>query len=344
MYCSHLSDEEKSKLNSFEKVIIWGFPLHTHTHSYIHAMWKKVFKEGFDKETYWFHEKEFPSEFNYGNCLFITEGYADANIPIVESSVYFVHNAIDPTKYRNARLIDIRFNLNEMRDINYDFKLDDGTHNLIELSNETKYERLTSNRDLYKKELTQIEYETIYMYWATDLLPHEFDYNIQVTHEPTIYYIGSPCITYNLQRFIQLCKANQIKFIHNDPWVNPISFEDNQMAMKKSLLCPDFRPISSPKDIEEFGIKNGKNHMEIGYLPCRILKAISYGKLGMTDCPGVKEILKEHVLYESDMFELLKRAVSERSDTERIKKAMKYVEEHHTYVQRVRDMMRSLLR
>ena len=197
MYCSHLSEEETSKLNSFDKVIIWGFPLHTHTHSYIHAMWKKVFQEGFDKDTYWFHEKEFPSEFNYGNCLFITEGYADANIPIVESSVYFVHNAIEPTKYRNARLIDIRFNVNEMRDINYDFKLDDGTHNLIELSNETKYERLTSNRDLYKKELTQIDYESIYMYWATDLLPHEFDYNIQVTHEPIIYYIGSPCITYN---------------------------------------------------------------------------------------------------------------------------------------------------
>jgi bacterioferritin (cytochrome b1) len=84
--------------------------------------------------------------------------------------------------------------------------------------------------------------------------------------------------------------------------------------------------------------------MEIGYLPCRILKAISYGKLGMTDCKAVKEILKEHVVYEADMFELLKRSISERTDIERIKKAMKYVEEHHTYVQRVRDMMRALLR
>jgi hypothetical protein len=307
-------------------------------------MWKKVFQEGFDKETYWFHEKDYPTDFSYENCLFITEGYADANIPIVGSSVYFVHNAIDPVKYRNARLIDIRFNVNEMTDHNYSFNLDDGTHVLVSLSDETKYERLTSNKDLYKRKTIHIDYECIYMYWATDLLPHEFDYTIQVTNELIIYYIGSPCITYNLHHFAQLCEANQIRFIHNDPWVNPISFEDNRMAMKKSLLCPDFRPVSSPKDIEEFGIKNGKNHMEIGYLPCRILKAISYGKLGMTDCPGVKTILKEHVVYEKDMFELLKRAISERADTERIKRAMKHIEEHHTYVQRVRDMMRALLR
>ena len=77
---------------SFNKVIIWGFPLHTHTHSYIHGGWYKGFKSlGYD--TYWFHDGNHPSieTFDYNNALFITEGYADGKIPIISSSIYFVH-------------------------------------------------------------------------------------------------------------------------------------------------------------------------------------------------------------------------------------------------------------
>ena len=55
----------------FDKVIVWGFPLHTHTHSYIHGGWVKAFKSlGYD--TYWFHDNEYPTDFDYNNCLFIT--------------------------------------------------------------------------------------------------------------------------------------------------------------------------------------------------------------------------------------------------------------------------------
>ena len=97
-------------------------------------------------KTYWFHDDDYPSNFDYNNCLFLTEGYADKNIPILSSSVYFVHFAINPEKYinKNARLIEIRFNLNEIHDCNIDFKLDDGTHNLINLTPYSKYEKLTS--------------------------------------------------------------------------------------------------------------------------------------------------------------------------------------------------------
>ena len=149
-YLSLLSETERLELEKIRNVIVWGFPLHTHTHSYIHAMWVKVFKECFNKSVFWFHDNDFPSEkeFDYGGCLFITEGYCDTKIPIVESSVYFVHNAIYPEKYLNkgVRLIEIRFNVMEIHDVNNDFNLEDGTHNDIKyLSEETKYEKLASN-------------------------------------------------------------------------------------------------------------------------------------------------------------------------------------------------------
>jgi hypothetical protein len=351
MYIETLSEQEKSILNNYSKVIVWGFPLHTHTHSYIHAMWIKVFNEGFGKDTYWFHDDDFPSSFDYTNSIFITEGYADKNIPIVMSSVYFVHNAIYPEKYlnKNVRLIEIRFNVMEIHDVNNDFKLDDGTHNdLIYLSEETKYEKLYSNKDLHVSkrgnEIKQMNYECIYLYWATDLFPHEFDFdNIPDKQNPVIYYIGSNAISTNLHKFKEICQKNKIQWIQNNPWVSPVSFEENRRLMKLSLLCPDFRSTGTLRDIEEFGLKNGKNHMEIGYLPCRVLKAISYGHLGITDCVHIKNILKEHVVFHDNMEILFQMAISERNNKERIKNAMKHVQEKHTYVHRARDLIRAIL-
>lgn len=350
MYFESLAEDEKQVLNNINKVIIWGFPIHTHTHSYIHAMWVKVFKDGFGKETHWFHDDDFPADFDYGNCLFITEGYADYKIPIVSSSIYFVHNALKPERYleKNARIIDIRFNVMENHDQNHDFKLDDGTHDgIIYLSDETKYEKLTSNIGVTKKNrgaLKPMNYECIYLYWGTDLLPHEFDFeNIDISQGKQIYYIATKTHSVNYMRFVNTCIQNKIAWINVNPWETPISFEDNRRLMKRSLLCPDFRPIGTAKDVQEYGPINGKNHLTIGYLPCRVLKAISYGHIGITDSRHVKCILKEHVIYHPDMETLFRMAMKERTNVDMIKVAMKHVQEKHTYVQRAKDLLRAIL-
>lgn len=350
-----LNEREKAELNKYKKVIIWGFPLHTHTHSYIHAMWAKVFSTGFGKNTYWFHDGYFPPPSQgdiYENCIFITEGYADNNIPINDTSVYFVHNAINPEKYihKNARLIEIRFNVIEIRDVNNNFNLNDGTHeNIIHLSPETKYEKLDSNKDLdigkRGETITKMNYECIYLYWATDLLPHEFNFE-EVSRKnvgSVVNYVGSPGNSINYRIFREVCISRNIVWNHVDPWRTPVSFEKNMELMKQSILCPDFRPIGTIEDVKKYGIKNGKNHLEIGYLPCRVLKAISYGKIGITDSVHVKNILKEHVVYDPNMRTLFEMAISEKSNTEKIISAMKYVQENHTYVQRARDLIRALL-
>jgi len=348
-YLQILSPIEREQLNKYSKVIIWGFPLDTHTHSYIHAMWVKVFKTAFKKDTYWFHDNNFPNDFDYNNCLFITEGYADKNIPIYPSSTYCVHNAIVPEKYlsNGCRLIEIRFNVNEIHDVNNDFKLDDGTHNLTILTPHAKYEKLTSNKDIHVSKrgnsIKSMNYECIYLYWATDLLPHEFNYDdINIQKENTIYYIGSGVHSPNYDKFRSMCINHNINWIISNPWANPISFEQNKILMQKSILAPDFRPIGSIQDTELFGIKNGKNHLEIGYLPCRVLKAISYGQLGITDSIHVKNILQEHVIYNNNMEELFTISMTERLNKERILKAMKYVQANHTYLNRAHELIKAL--
>ena len=96
---AYLSPEEKAILDTFKKIVVWGFPLHSHTHSYIHACWIRTF-EALGKEVHWFHDDDFkdPATFSYENTLFITEGYAETKIPLNGSSVYFVHNAVYPQK------------------------------------------------------------------------------------------------------------------------------------------------------------------------------------------------------------------------------------------------------
>jgi hypothetical protein len=349
MYRSALSLDEKTCLDKYKKVIVWGFPLHSHTHSYIHAMWVKTFGDGFGKDTYWFHDDNFPTDFDYNHCLFISEGYADKNIPILPTSSYYIHNAIYPERYISigARLIEIRFNVNEIHDVNNDFKLDDGTHSIIELTPHAKYEKLTSNKDIHTSkrgnEIKSMNYECIYLYWGTDLLPHEFNFNdIRLKRDNSIYYIGSPTHSNNHRAFKEICIKHGIQWVSSNPWNTPLTFDVNKELMQKSFIAPDFRPIGTEDDTRNFGVKNGKNHLEIGYLPCRVLKAISYGHLGITDSIHIKNILQDHVIYHSNMTELFSMALHERNNTYRIYQAMRYVQENHTYVNRVIELIKAL--
>jgi hypothetical protein len=123
---------------NLKKVIVWGCPLYSHTHSFIHHGWYRAFKElGYD--TYWFHDGDYPIDFDYRGALFITEGYADNNIPLTAESIYFVHIAKDPSKYLTAgcRLIDIRFNLKKTKDFSYDYTRPDDK--LVKLDNFSLY-------------------------------------------------------------------------------------------------------------------------------------------------------------------------------------------------------------
>ena len=70
----------------FERVIIWGHKLHTHTHSYIHYGFQRGFKH-LNYDVYWFDNNDTTNDdfknFNFDNCLFITEGQVDELIPII---------------------------------------------------------------------------------------------------------------------------------------------------------------------------------------------------------------------------------------------------------------------
>jgi hypothetical protein len=338
-----MNEEINLEFNKFKQVIIWGFPLHTHTHSYIHGAWFKTFKY-LGINVYWFHDKEFPSDFDYSNSCFITEGYADENIPINETSTYFVHIARNPDKYlsKGCRLIEIRYNVLEIHDCNYDYKLpEDG----INLSHNTIYEIVKDDRAVAFKNnrnITQNPYEVIYMYWATDLLPHEFNYDDakKIHDNKIIYYVGSG--NENIIKFKNSCENSGINFIQINPWHTPVSYEENIKLMKNSYCCPDFRSNGEYDKHLRYGKMNGTNHIDIGYIPCRVFKAISYGHTGITNSKRVKKILGDFVEYVEFPEMVLDIVDKRKNDIEWRKECMKYVADNHTYIQRVYDLNKAL--
>jgi hypothetical protein len=329
----------------FSKVIIWGFPLHSHTHSYIHYGWQKAFRH-LGYQTYWFHDGLWPTDFNFNDCLFITEGFADDNIPIVSTSIYFVHIARNPEKYLNKvkRFIEIRYLVDSIVDCNYKYTFDKS--NCLKISDCTYYEKLKDNGGLrnYHDNPIPMDYECIYTCWATDLLPHEIiEDNIYTERDSKMYWFGSAnhLNTKEINLFFAECDKNGIQISLNDPWKNPLPFEIVQEYTMKSFMSPDLRSSGDPRRII-LG-ETGTCHKQIGYIPCRLLKSISYGHLGITNSRHAYELLDKKVIYNEDESQLFYDALPNLKNYDLIKEQMGIVREKHTYVNRVKDLLQVLL-
>src|SRR5687768_5316219 len=77
--------------NFFSKVIIWGHPLHSHTHSYIHGGFYRAFSY-LGYEVYWVSSLNDLKDIDLAGALFLTEGQVDANIPQRHDCYYIIHN------------------------------------------------------------------------------------------------------------------------------------------------------------------------------------------------------------------------------------------------------------
>lgn len=316
----------------YSKVVIWGHPLYSHTHSYVHDAYYKAFKRmGYD--VYWFHDQNYPKDFDYTNTLFIGEGFADKKIPINDSSCYFIMYCPSPIKYKDAeRYVDIRMAAINFKDHIQEYSLDKTT--TIKLGPACYFEPKTSEKVRVKNNYVDYEmddYDKVYISWATNKLPEEFDEeDIYIPREPNIYYCGTisssgVCENYSTFRpFIEECKKNDIGFIHNDPWVNPLPNEEVIRRAQESLLGIDIR---------------GPQHLKQRLLTCRVFKNISYGHLGLTNSEEMYKELEGNCVYCEDTAQLFYEAMKNRENEKLILSGIKYVKENHTYINRINSLL-----
>ena len=316
-----------------KKVIIWGYPLYSHTHSYIHYGYYKAFK-ALGYEVHWL-DPDASQNVDFNDALVITEQFATRNMPLSKSSTYFIHylgnkdNRHEHYLERVGRLIDVRYNANSWVDKNYEYHLDRRIPEKI--GKGTYFERGTQG------------YDIIYTTWATDLLPEEINLEDRfIKRENSVNYIGTigggrgglfDCLKapdyYDtvpyIMPFYEACKDNGIEFISNCPWTNPIDAETSMKLIQKSYLAPDFRH---------------KAMLDWGYIPCRLMKNISYGQLGMTNSKAVYDFFEGMVIYNEDSKQLFYDGFNKMNDYEFIKNQMMIVKENHTYINRALDLIK----
>lgn len=321
-----------------KKFIVWGYPLHTHTHSYVHAAVEKAAKS-LGYQTFWFSDENHPppNKFDYSDSIFYTEGYADNKIPLIPDCVYFVHISKNLNKYLDSkcRLIEIRYDVTEINDINYRFERKPEMEQKI--SQAVSYVRDASSRDLVSYKGEERSYECLYVTWATDLLPEEIDLEKRFQNrEKLIYWIGTIGNS-NMKEFLPFaneCQKNNISVIVSNPWSNPISFEQTMDLTRRSFLAPDIRGSGDDPST------TGTNHLKTGYVACRAFKNISYGQLGLVNSIRTHEYLGDLTIFSSDSVELFHLGMENMKNYNLIKEQMLFVRENHTWKKRLSDILR----
>jgi hypothetical protein len=318
------------------KIIIWGFypknGVLQNTISYVWNSFYNAFKY-LGYEVYWFPNQKIEN-FDFSNCIFISEGYDDSEIPLDKTSTYFVHCAYNPEKYigKVRKFIDMRYNLKKIDHPNYVYELD---KEKTKMDIGCYYEPSTNQVIDFKNGKVSYridDFDKIYIGWATNLMPNEINEDdVYYPRSNKVYFLGSLSSDgkyaniHLIEEFAKECDKNEIEFVVNNFSNNQLSEDDYIDLCKESLLGFDIRCQAD---------------VEWGRISCRLYKNMSYGHLGMTNCYEAYKELDEHCIYNESASQLFYDAMSKKDDFEFIKKGVNYIKEHHTYVNRVKSMMK----
>jgi hypothetical protein len=286
------------------KIIIWGhFPLHTSTHGYIHDTYYKAFKS-LGYDVIWVSNE--PHHLDYSNAVFFVEDSQKSHMPVRKDCKYITHHV--DTKY--------------LTDYGVPFE------NVLKLGNCIRntihFEKI---EDLCYWDNTT---RTLYQTWGTDLLPNEIDVDSYVKFDiskKNIHYVGMMYEQgpYWIESFAYYAEKNgkEVKL-----YTQSISHEENRNLIRDSFICPDFR---------------SDWHLECGYIPCRIQKNISYGRVQGTNSPFIKEAFGDYVVYGGTPETLYLNLIdAERNDKINMKEAMHFIKDKHTYINRINNILKFL--
>jgi len=334
-----------SNTTQFQNIIIWGYPYGTHTQSYVWYGFYRAFS-ALGIPVYWLSKDwQFSptaqTHINVENSLFICERNDMLGMPLVPSSTYIVNNlgSRPETDISNffagkvKRFLDLR---------NHSLYYWDDRINVYQI-NRPEVLKLAPGCMI---EHSRDGIDKLYIAWATDLLPNEIALDdCYLPREKEAWYVGTigggrggidDCLPVErpehdnrkaLREFRSACIENGIDFKSNCPWLNPISQEHSYNLIKKSFLTLDSRHDEMKK---------------WGYIPCRIMKNISYGQIGLCNSPAAFEFLEGEVIYRDNGAELFYEGLKNQKNYNLIKKQMMLVKEKHTYINRVNSLLAAL--
>jgi len=267
-------------------------------------------------DTYWFDNNDNVDNFDFTNCLFLTEGQVDEKIPLRKDCYYILHN-VDQTKYKES-LIDKNNIL------------------IIQVFTKDCYKRndpVIEPFIHYKKYCDDQYFSVLYFPWATDLLPHEIENNItnldKIEIKNDVYFVGT--LVPELIPINNFCNSKNLNLkIIGGFSNNNVDTQTNQKYIQESVVAPSVQ---------------GKWQVDNGYIPCRIFKNISYGKMGITNNESVFDLFEKKIIYHEDISKCLELGLLFENNPDKNKhivQLMNFVKEKHTYVNRINLILEKL--
>jgi hypothetical protein len=301
------------------KILIIGHELHSHSHSYIfNGIY--IALQHLNHKVDWIYTDEEINKIKNKNTnydIILTELYYNKNIPIIENCKYIIQQPFL-----------------ELFDENNNYQTDNFMFDLFKNINK---ENIIIWRPYLKKFNKHIfdniiinGYKIIIMPWATDLLPEEINQNILLL--PSILsnnisnFIGMPLqhnqILKDVLEKYNIIYKNYGGTFNKDSDKNK-SVQENIELIQESIIAPALQ--------SDWQIENE-------YIPCRIFKNISYGKMGITNNKAVNKLFNNKLIYSENIEELIKQGLEfeKRNDKfDKIKELMIEIRDNHTYINRI---------
>ncbi len=286
------------------KIIIWGhYPLHSSTHGYIHDTYFKAF-ESLGHDVMWGSNEDHCID--YTGAVFFVEDSQKSAMPVRPDCKYITHHV--DTKYFTDRGVPFENVL----------KLGNCIRNTVHFE---KVEDLC-----HWDESTR----TLHQTWGTDLLPDEIKVDDYVRFDESNQHINYVGMIYEqgpywIEYFAHCAEKNgkEVKL-----YTQSVSHQENRMLIRNSYICPDFR---------------SDWHLQCGYIPCRIQKNISYGRVQGTNSPFIKEAFGDYVVYGGTPETLYNNLINaERGGKINMKDAMQFIKDKHTYINRINNILKFL--
>jgi hypothetical protein len=289
-----------------QQVVLWGHKLHSHTHSYIHNAYVIAFKH-LGYKTLWLDNNDDISGIDFTGTFFITEGQVHQNMPVRNDCYYVLHNC-DMKRY------------SDLPERQYMY-LQVYTHDVVKKHFATPID--VSELSYYKE-----KDNCLWIPWATDLLPHQIDENIaklksgEFKNHNMVSFVGS--MTRPWAFIKQFCDNNNIRFFKP----SNLSVEDNIRFTQASIVAPAVQ--------DDWQCTNG-------YIPCRIFKNISYGKMGITNNSAVYTLYNRNIIYDENIDELMRKGLAFESlpfeeRVNRLVPLMEMTRDKHTYLNRIQSL------
>ncbi len=294
-------------------VIIWGHPMGSHTHSWIHYGFYRAFKHlGFN--TIWLGNSILSAwrVRNITKAIVITEGQVDSFLKraLKKDHIVFGHHCKDADYWDRCLFVPMNVKV-----LNCDAYLDPKW-----------WPDLTPDQRQKRKEACETQNSIL---WATDLLPEEINYHPR----KSVYDVGFVGTVWS----------------YNDKEIK----EFEKKLAKRGLKFNVFTKVSQEKHLEVIQSSRfapaiqGQWQIDHGYIPCRLFKNISYSHLGISNNPATLKVFEpDEIVCSASLDEMVDEMLRVERDglmDQMIGKALQNVRDNHTYLNRIDDLMRFYL-